>query len=210
MLEASLGPGIAVKTSTLTAESPGRTPKEILMRTLVIYESMYGNTLDIAEAIAAGLRTAGEAKALPVRDASLASLDGIDLLVVGGPTHAWSMTRAKSREQAIADGRRKGMRVEGRPGDPGLRDWLADLSGSGFACAAFDTRIKASAAVTGRASRVMVRLLRRNGLSVLVPAESFFVTGDSRLLAGETDRARQWGRELAEKAAHPRGSVKRA
>jgi hypothetical protein len=178
------------------------------MRALVVYESMYGNTLDIAEAIAAGLRTAGPARVLPVREASLASLDGIDLLVVGGPTHAWSMTRARSREQAVSDGRRKGLRVVARPGDPGLRDWLTDLSGSGFACAAFDTRIKAPAAVTGRASRGMVRRLRRNGLPVLVPAVSFFVTKDNQLVAGEADRAHRWGRELAEKAGHRRSSAK--
>jgi len=170
------------------------------MRALVVYESMYGNTLDIAEAIAAGLRTAGEAGVLPVRDAALASLDGIDLLVVGGPTHAWSMTRARTRTQALSDGKRKGLRVVARPGDPGLREWLAGIGGSGFGCAAFDTRFKAPAAVTGRASRAMVRRLHRNGLEVLVPAASFFVTKDSTLVAGEVDRARRWGRELAEKA----------
>ncbi|HST48532.1 flavodoxin family protein [Jatrophihabitans sp.] len=182
------------------------------MRTLVVYESMYGNTQEIAEAVAAGLRTAGEARVLPVREAVLASLDGIDLLVVGGPTHAWGMTRARTRAQAITDGHRKGLRVTARPGDLGLREWLASQTGNGngLASAAFDTRIKAPAAVTGRASRGMVRWLRRNGLVVLAPAVSFFVTRDSRLLAGETDRARRWGRELAERAGRREPSVKQA
>ena len=76
------------------------------------------------------------------------------------------------------------------------------------ACAAFDTRIKAPAAVTGRASRGMVRRLRRNGLPVLAPAASFFVTKDSQLLAGQAYRARRWGRELAEKASHRSSSMK--
>ena len=180
------------------------------MRALVVYESMYGNTHDIAEAVAAGLRTAGEAHVLPVREAVLAALDEIDLLVVGGPTHAWGMARAKTRAQAISDGRRKGMRVEARPGDLGLREWLSALSVNGLAGAAFDTRIKAPAAVTGRASRAIARNLRRNGISVLAPAASFFVTRDSHLLAGETDRARRWGRELAEKAGRRSASAKQA
>ena len=106
------------------------------MRALVVYESMYGNTLDIAEAIAAGLRTAGEASVLPVREAELASLDGIDLLVIGGPTHAWGMTRSKTREQAITDGRRKGLQVVARPGDLGLREWLDRTSAPKTACRA--------------------------------------------------------------------------
>lgn len=180
------------------------------MRALVVYESMYGNTLDIAEAIAAGLRTAGEVNVLPVREAALASLDGLDLLVVGGPTHAWGMARAKTRAQAISDGRRKGMRVEARPGDLGLREWLSALAVNGLASAAFDTRIKAPAAVTGRASRGIMRNLRRNGLSVLAPATSFFVTRDNHLVAGESDRARRWGRELADKATRRSTSAKQA
>jgi len=180
------------------------------MRALVVYESMYGNTLDIAEAIAAGLRTAAEVDVLPVRDAAPTSLGGIDLLVVGGPTHAWGMARARTREQAISDGHRKGMRVEARPGDLGLREWLAALTANGLASAAFDTRINAPAAVTGRASRGIERQLRRNGLSVLTPAESFLVTRDNQLVAGQTDRARQWGRDLGEKASHRKRPAKRA
>jgi hypothetical protein len=171
---------------------------------------MYGNTLDIAEAIAAGLRTAGEAHVLPVRETVLANLDGIDLLVVGGPTHAWGMARAKTRAQAISDGRRKGMRVEARPGDLGLREWLSALTMNGLASAAFDTRIKAPAAVTGRASLGIMRSLRRNGLSALVPAASFFVTRDNHLIAGETDRARRWGRDLAEQASNRTRSATQA
>lgn len=160
--------------------------------------------------VPAGLRTAGEADVLPVRDAASANLDGIDLLVVGGPTHAWGMTRVNTREQAVFDGRRKGMRVEARPGDLGLREWLSALTGDGLASAAFDTRIKAPAAVTGRASRGIMLRLRRNGFSVLAPEASFFVTRDNHLVAGEADRARQWGRDLAEKASHRSRSAEQA
>ena len=175
------------------------------MRTLVVFESMYGNTHDIAEAVADGLRVTGEASVLPVREAGSASLVGLDLLVVGGPTHAWGMTRTRTREQAISDGRRMGMRVEGRRGDIGLREWLDALPASGLLSVAFDTRIKAPSVLSGRASRGITRELRRQEQLVLAPAISFFVTRKNTLYAGEVERARRWGRALAEEAARHSG-----
>ena len=171
------------------------------MRAVIVYESMYGNTLEIAEAVAAGLRTRADVIAVPVREADPARLAGADLVVVGGPTHAWGMSRSSTREQAISEGSRKGLRTAARRGDPGLREWLGNLSAGEFATAAFDTRIKAPAIATGRASRSIARRLRRHGLAVLAPPCSFFVSRENLLLAGETDRARRWGRELAERAA---------
>ncbi len=174
------------------------------MRAVIVYESIYGNTHDIAEAIAAGLRPRAEVSLLPVREAVADQLAGIDLLVVGGPTHAWGMTRRGTREQAITEGLRKGMRTEARHGDPGLREWLTGLTVT-VATAAFDTRIKAPSIVTGGAGRGIVRRLRQLGLPLLTGPVSFFVDRDNHLLDGEIDRARRWGGELGELAAHQAG-----
>lgn len=173
------------------------------MRAAIVYESIYGNTHDIAEAIAAGLRARAEVSVLPVRDADHRQLDGIDLLVVGGPTHAWGMTSTKTREQAITDGLRKGMRTEAQHGDPGLREWLSGISATEVPTAAFDTRIKAPSIVTGGATRGIARRLRRNGLPLITKPASFFVNRNSQLIDGETDRARRWGTELGKLATKP-------
>ena len=64
---------------------------------VVVYESMYGNTHLVADAIGAGLRPAFDVTVVPVTQAGPAILDGADLIVVGGPTHVHGMSRASKR-----------------------------------------------------------------------------------------------------------------
>ena len=70
------------------------------MRALVVYESLWGNTEKIARAIAAGLAGLGSVD-VKTSDAAPGTVDGYDLLAVGGPTHAFSMTRASTRADAV-------------------------------------------------------------------------------------------------------------
>jgi hypothetical protein len=63
--------------------------------------------------------------------------------------------------------------------------------------AAFDTRVHGPAALTGRASKAVARLLRRHGFDVVAEPESFLVTKQDRLEPQETARAREWGTKLA-------------
>ena len=72
------------------------------MRALVVVESVFGNTRRIAEAVAEGLGQRAGARIVDVAVAARTPdlLDGIDLLVVGGPTHAFGMTRASTRRSA--------------------------------------------------------------------------------------------------------------
>ncbi|MDX5309965.1 MAG: flavodoxin domain-containing protein, partial [Rhodococcus sp. (in: high G+C Gram-positive bacteria)] len=56
------------------------------MRALVVYESMFGNTRHVAEAVARGLGSA--VRTVPVTQAHEENLSDYDLVVVGGPTHA--------------------------------------------------------------------------------------------------------------------------
>ncbi|NMM31015.1 MAG: flavodoxin family protein [Cellulomonas sp.] len=169
------------------------------MRAVVVVESMFGNTRQVAEAIADGLRPALDAEVVDVGAAPEVIDRGVGLLVVGGPTHALGMSRPTSRAQALQEA--------GTPdGSPavGMREWLEHLSpvGAGVVTATFDTRMKSRWA--GSAAASASRLLHRRGVQPLGPAHSFVVTAKAGpLAAGELDRARAWGAELAQLARTP-------
>jgi menaquinone-dependent protoporphyrinogen IX oxidase len=174
------------------------------MRALIVYESMFGNTRAIAEAVGEGLGSSIETRLIPVGDAEGAvaagALDGLDLLVVGGPTHVRSMSRASTRKGASAQASKpdSGLVLEtGADTGPGAREWLDSLADLHLQGAAFDTRIKAPAIFTGRASKAIKRSLSRHGVALVVPPQSFLVDKKSHLLPGETARARAWGVQLA-------------
>jgi hypothetical protein len=176
------------------------------MDAIVVYESVFGNTRAIAEAIAEGL---GSVPVLPVHEAAKRR-GTVGLLVVGGPTHMHGLSTARSRRLA-AEGVHEdgGGHVEpGATEEPGLRSWLGDLTPSAAHCvAAFDTRFDKSPWMTGVAARGIARRLRQHGLDV-VSTESFLVENtEGPLLEGELDRAREWGatlaRSVAATAEHP-------
>ena len=171
------------------------------MRALVVYESMFGNTRDVAGAIAEGLKTRLEVELVEVGAVGTAIPDDVALLVVGGPTHAHGMTTPETRADAAG---RAGERLVSR--GIGIREWLAGLP-AGTArppTAVFDTRIKGPGFLWGSAAKSAQKLLGEAGLATIVPAESFLVGGPTgplfdRLADGELDRARRWGEELAGK-----------
>lgn len=162
------------------------------MRALVVYESMFGNTRTIADAVASGLQEAGvEVEVVEVGVAPTGPDEDVGLLVVGAPTHALSLSRPESRRSASeqAEGPILSMGI-------GLREWLAALPTGRALVAAFDTHIDRK--VPGAASRAALKRLRRRGYRVAEPAESFFVSDTvGPLVEGEVERARAWGHELA-------------
>lgn len=167
------------------------------MRAVVVYESMFGGTRMVAEAIAEGM--SGECVVWNVIEADTA-LDRFDLVVVGGPTHAWGMSWPSTRRAAPLRVQKAAGSLELVPGadkGPGVREWLASLGRVNTNAAAFDTRFKSPALFTGRASTRIKRQLLRHGLSLVVPPESFLVDKDSHLIPGELERARVWGAQLA-------------
>jgi Flavodoxin len=169
------------------------------MRAVVVYESMYGNTHLVADAIGAGLAPIFDVSVIPVAQASPATVEGADLVVVGGPTHAHGVSRASTRKAAVEAAAKPASPLKAEPGapGPGLREWLASLDGCPAEAAAFDTRVHAPAALTGRASKGIARLLRVHGFDVIAEPESFLVTRQDRLEPEETTRARDWGTRLA-------------
>jgi hypothetical protein len=165
------------------------------MRALIVFESMFGNTQSIACAIAEGLE---EAYDVSIADVSgMPRAHGVDLLVVGGPTHAFSMSRPSTREDAARKGTVRSGSVAA-----GLREYF-DCSPvlHGIPAAAFDTKIN-KPLVPGSAARKAQKELRRLGCRIVLPAENFLVTDTAGpLVEGERERARSWGAALAAAAA---------
>jgi len=168
------------------------------MKVLVVYESMYGNTAAVGEAIAAALRGQG----LEVDDSLVSRIEpavaaGVDLLIVGGPTHIHGMSRAGTRKTATED--EKNTFAEATL-TPGLREWMDGLpSGTERLAAAFDTRIDKPALITGSAAKGIAKRLERHGYRLVVGPESFLVSTTNALLEGETDRATTWSSQIAER-----------
>jgi hypothetical protein len=168
-----------------------------MMHAVVVYESMYGNTHAVASAIAEGMRGSCEVDLVPVEQAKQEVLAGADLLVVGGPTHMYGMSRPSTRK-AAADAAHKpgGPALDPEAEGPGLREWLEGLAGDGTACAAFDTRLKGMPVFTGHAGRGISRRLRQHGYRPVAGSKSFVVDKRNHLVPGEMQRAAQWGHDL--------------
>ena len=165
------------------------------MRALIVVESVFGNTRAVADAVAGGLATGMQVEVVDVGTPGTAD-NGVDLLIVGGPTHAHGMTRPGTRKGALAQAGRPGAGTTGA--GPGLREWLAALDAGGHRpAAAFDTRFDKPRWLVGSAARGAARLLRRKGFRLAAPPESFYVMDTKGPLAdGELARARAWGEHL--------------
>lgn len=168
------------------------------MHAIVVYESMYGNTRRIAEAVARGIGTAEEARVVPVSAAMETNPADYDLIAVGGPTHVHGMSRASTRHAAEESATASGgdLAMEPDSTDEGVREWLGSLSGMAGSAAAFDTRLDAAPVLTGRASKGISKLLRSAGFELVVEPESFLIDKNTHLLPGEEERAQAWGANL--------------
>ena len=167
------------------------------MNALVVFESMFGNTRDVAEAVADGLRGGGTVQLVEVGAAPTTIDADVDLVVAGGPTHAFGLSRETTREDAS---RKAADEIVSR--GIGLREWLEAVRlHDGVHAATFDTRID-KPRVPGSAAKAAAKRLRRHGADRSVDVESFYVhdmTGP--LLDGELERARAWGAALAQHAS---------
>jgi hypothetical protein len=160
---------------------------------LVVYESMFGNTEQVARAVARGIRDVVDADVREVSEVPDGVDPTVDLLVVGAPTHAFGLSRPSTRADAVRQG------AEQDDERRGLREWLEQLpqSGGDGAVAAFDTRVRRVRHLPGSAARGAVKILRAHGYRATA-SHSFYVEDVSGpLLPGELDRAAAWGREIA-------------
>ena len=163
------------------------------MKALVVYESMFGNTEAVARAVADGLAEMHDVDLREVSQVPTTVIGSVDLIVVGGPTHAFSLSRPATRASAFEQGGTRGTK------DLGIREWLGGLRRGSQTepIAVFDTRIEKARRLPGSAAAKAAKLARRLGYA---PAgrQSFYVSDTSGpLLPGELERARAWGVQLA-------------
>jgi flavodoxin len=161
------------------------------MKGLVIYDSFFGNTEQIAQAMGAALAEGegAEIRVVKVSDASVEQLAGLDVLLVGSPTRAF------------------------RP-SPGITDLLRRIPVgglNGMTVGAFDTRIAAEDANSGFlrlmikwfgwAAPKIAKQLSRAGGELAAEPEGFYVQGsEGPLREGELERARAWAQQVADAA----------
>ncbi len=137
------------------------------MTALVIFDTTYGNTKLVAEAVTQCL---GEgARAVPVADLKEDDLSGIGLLVVGSPIIGWKPSENMDRFLAsLSKGRLDGMKA-----------------------AAFDTRVKKF--ISGDAAGKISRAIAGAGAEIIDKPKPFYVKGkEGPLLEGELERAKEW------------------
>lgn len=144
------------------------------MKTLIIFESAYGNTEEIARSIGGAIT--GDAKVLRANEVSPSDLEGLNLLIVGSPTQA------------------------GRPLSA-VQDFLKNVDESvikGTKVAAFDTRFSTRMVkVFGYAAGKIAESLKSKGGNLIALPEPFFVKGaKGPLKEGELERAAAWAREI--------------
>jgi hypothetical protein len=168
---------------------------ETHLTALVVYESFFGNTESIARAIAGGLRLEGlAAEAVDVADDFDVDPAAYDLLVVGGPTHAFALSRPSTRDDAAARG------GDERYAARGLREWLAQQprrDGTHLA-AAFDTRVSKVRHLPMSAARSAAHLLRDRGFTLVSRPTGFVVQDvEGPLEARQMEHAISWARSLA-------------
>ena len=166
-------------------------------RAAIVYESMFGSTRRVAEAIAEGLRPFASVTVVTAKDAPEAFPD-VDLLLVGAPTHVHSLSRPSTRAEAAkwGDDPERRLTLEPDAEGIGVREWLETCGDAPARFAAFDTRADMTEIFSGSAAAAIDKRLRRLGSHRLLAKHSFLVDKDSALEAGQLDDAREWGRTI--------------
>ncbi len=157
------------------------------MKALIVYDSVFGNTKEIALAIGNALGKEENVRVLPVGDAKGEDLARLELLIVGSPTRAFNPTKA-------------------------IMNFLNGISSEGVKgvkVAAFDTRISTADAnsrllnllvkMFGYAAKPIADRLKKKGGELIIPPEGFLVKdSEGPLKDGEPQRAADWAKSMVE------------
>jgi flavodoxin len=157
------------------------------MKVLIIYDSVFGNTEQIAQAIGNALGSQEDVEILRVSNVKPEQLTGLKLLIVGSPTRGFRPT-------------------------PAISDLLKSIPKNGLKgvqVAAFDTRftmdeIESSVFILpilvnifGYAVKPIADRLKKKGGELIIPPEGFFVEGiEGPLKEGELERAADWAKQI--------------
>ena len=153
------------------------------MKVLIVYDSVFGNTKQIAQAISDSLGSKENVETLRVNDVKIEKITGLDLLIVGSPTRGFRPTKA-------------------------ITNFLKRISTNslnGVKVAAFDTRFSLSSIESsalrfivktgGYAAKSIANRLKKKGGDMIMPPEGFLVTGEEGpLKKGELERAADWAK----------------
>jgi flavodoxin len=157
------------------------------MKALVVYDSVFGNTEQIAQAIGSGLGNQAQVEILRVSQVQPDELTGTALLIVGSPTQKFRPL----------------------PGVAKLLKGIPQNGLTGVKVAAFDTRFPESEIKKNRVLALFVRLfgyaaepiadrLEKKGGELIAPPEGFYVGGvEGPLLEDELARAADWARQIS-------------
>ena len=145
------------------------------MKTLVVFDTAYGNTEEIARAIGSGV--GDNTEVVRARDVKADQLEDLDLLIVGSPTQAGrALPETQTFLKQVASPVVKGMKV-----------------------ASYDTRLSTKwVGVFGFAAGRIGKSLEKMGGNLVAPPAPFFVTGkNGPLKEGELERATGWGKKIS-------------
>jgi hypothetical protein len=168
------------------------------MKALVVYFTKFGNTRQVAAAIAETLAGAGSARVVSIDELAADDLEGLDLLIAGSPTHYQNLP--KTVRAALDTLPKRALRAPRSRGGARSR---------GVQVAAFDTSVEAWGPLMRMtaAHRLLPRLRKLGGRPVARP-ETFLVvrgedpeSGERRdvLVEGELERARTWAASILER-----------
>jgi flavodoxin len=156
------------------------------MRSLVVYDSQYGNTKLIAEAIGSALKSFGRVLVMHCSEVQLGDLMGINRLIVGSPTQQLTATSA-------------------------VLNWIKTIPRNGLKgvkAAAFDTRFTEEMINGIKVLPLFVRIfgygakpisvrLEKKGAEIILPPEGFYVADtEGPLLEEELERAAAWAQQF--------------
>ena len=161
------------------------------MKVLIVYDSEFGNTEQIALAMGNALASQADVTTIRVSELKPDHLTGLQLLIAGSPTQRFRPTIAMSN----------------------LLKGMPDKSLHGVKIAAFDTRLTWSEISktpvlaffvklygNAYAARPMADMLKKKGGELIVPPEGFFVDGmKGPLSQGELERAATWVNQILAK-----------
>jgi flavodoxin len=156
------------------------------MKALVVYDSVFGNTEQIAQAIGNALGSHEDVEILRVSNAKPEQLTGLKLLIVGSPTQKFRPTAAiNNLLKRVPKNGLKGVKI-----------------------AAFDTRLTMSdiekspilsffVRLFGYAAQPISDRLKKKGAELIIPPEGFLVEGtQGPLKEGELERAANWAKQI--------------
>ncbi len=161
------------------------------MNITVVYDSIFGNTANVASQIANELEIDHNVSVFTVQEAKKIDLTDTDLLIVGSPTRGFQPT-------------------------PGVSEYVAALNRTpeGMLAAAFDTRLDLETVNPlplrwvvesgGYAAERIASGLKSHGLELRGDPAGFLVSGaEGPIKAGEIERARAWASNLLQRRSGP-------